>query len=641
MMIKIKRIGFQNKSFLLHLLNSKKIVLFIFLLLFVILSKKVYAKENNQFVTIVNPVRLSSYNKNPGQSILSEYSVVNKLNLPATWLLTYDVLGSPSLVSLFKRMNKDQEFGIFLEVTENFSNNAGVIYNNTGFWHHANSVFLSGYKQEERIKLIDTVFEKFKNEFSFYPTSVGSWWTDSYSLSYMKEKYGINANLGCSDQFSTDGYKIWGQPFSIPFYPSKYHSGIPASDEAVKLGIVTTLWAPRDPLNGYYSSLFSTQDYLMAGKGLDTEYFKKLVSIYANKNDNSFGQITIGLEGDLDKEVYGREYLNQILYIKSLLLKNEIEVLNMSKFSEWYRKTYPKLIESYFIKSTDLLGTNNIVTWFQNSKYRLSYEEDSNGQITIRDFRVYDKNFQEPYYISPNRNFSLKINIPSVIDKVSYPDNVWVLEKGSSISFLDDKIIVKTNTKIPEFIKKSKYLNIEKRKNEIQIAFKDFEYPKEGKIIKDFSVEAKHTFRSPKAMFRAVFSAILNSEWGLFKKIDYLIPQEEIHALEFLNIQPKGKVLVYDKECLQCSYSTEFRPPVFSNIRDYVGKFSNKKIVYNSSIFELLSREEAKKKLKSLGVKYIYLVKFEDYEEKIPYSPGDLGIEKIFENANSEIWRVK
>ncbi|MFH1827545.1 MAG: hypothetical protein ABH812_03955 [bacterium] len=615
----------------------KKIILFVFLLLFLFYPKKVYAEENNQFVTIVNPVRLSSYNKYPEQSILSEYSVVNKLNLPATWLLTYDVLDSPNLASLFKSMNKDQEFGIFLEVTENYSKKAEIVYNNTGFWHHSNSVFLSGYTQEERIKLIDTVFEKFKKKFGFYPTSVGSWWTDSYSLSYMKEKYGITANLGCSDQFSTDGYKIWGQPFSIPFYPSKYHAGIPASDEAVKLGIVTTLWAPRDPLNGYYSSLFSTQDYLVAGNELDTEYFKKLVSIYANKNDDSFGQITIGLEADLGKEVYSKEYFNQVSYIKSLLLKGEIEVLNMSKFSEWYRNTYPKLTESYSIKSNDLLGTNNIVTWFQNSKYRLSYEEDGYGQITIRDFRVYDKNFQEPYYISPNRGFDLNINIPSVIDKVNYPNDVWVLEKGSSISFLDDRIIVRTNTKLPEFIKKSKYLDIKKIKNEIQISFKDFGYSKDGKIIKDFSIEAKHVLRSP----RALFSAILNREWELFKKVDYLIPQEEIHALEFLHTQPNGKVLVYDKECLQCSYSTEFRPPAFSNIKNYIRKFSNKRIVYNSSIFELLTREEGKQKLKTLNIKYIYLVKFEYYEEKIPYSPGDLGIEKIFENANAEIWRVK
>ena len=109
----------------------------------------------------------------------------------------------------------------------------------------------------------------------YYPTSVGSWLTDSFSLAYMKEKYGITANLGCSDQFSTDGYKIWGQYWSTPFYQSKYHAGIPASDIFVKLDLVTIQWASRDPLNGYYSSLFSTQDYLLTRKNLDFEYFKK------------------------------------------------------------------------------------------------------------------------------------------------------------------------------------------------------------------------------------------------------------------------------------------------------------------------------------------------------------------------------
>jgi hypothetical protein len=45
--------------------------------------------------------------------------------------------------------------------------------------------------------------------------------------------------------------------------------------------------------------------------------------------------------------------------------------------------------------------------------------------------------------------------------------------------------------------------------------------------------------------------------------------------------------------------------------------------------------------LNKLNVRYVYLVKFEGYEEKMPFSPGDLNVEKIFSNANAEIWRVR
>lgn len=607
---------------------------------FILLFKTVNiisADNKNQFVTIVNPVRVSSYAVDLEKSLTSEYQVVKNLDLPATWLLTFDVLKNPEIMSIIKNMNKNQEFGIFLEVTKNFADQADVEYNDSGFWHHASSVFLSGYPQEERIKLIDQVFETFKDKLGYYPTSVGSWWTDSYSLSYMKDKYGITANLGCSDQFSTDGYMIWGLPFSVPFYPSKFHAGIPANDESVKLDIVTTLWAPRDPLNGYYNSLFSTQDYLVTGKGIKTNYFKKLVNTYAFKNGNPFGHITVGLESDLDPGGYKNEYYNQLSYIKELFSKGDVNVLNMGDFSKWFRETFRGLQPNLFLHSEDLLGSENSVTWFQNSRYRFSYEENKNEEIIVRDFRVYDENFVEPYYISPNASFNLTINTPSVIDKISNSENIWILEKESKINFFDKEIIIETESKIPDFIKDNKYLDISKSKDEIIIGFKDFDYPKEGKVVKDFSIEAKHTFSSPKTLL----GLILKGNFSVFKKVEYFIPQEEIIALNFLFVQPKGKVLVYDKECLQCSYSTDLKPLVFSNARKYIEKLSDKKIVYDIDIFENLEREKAKKKLKDLNIKYIYLVKFEEYQEKIPYSPGDLGIEKIFENANAEIWIVK
>ena len=189
----------------------KKIIwLFVILVCGFISVEEVKADDVNQFVTIVNPVRISNYNKTPYESLLSEYKVVKLRNLSATWLLTFDVLENKAMVNLLKSMDENQELGIFLEVTANFAQALGVIYHDTGFWHHANSVFLSGYTQEERKKLIDKVFETFREIFGYYPVSVGSWWTDSFSLSYAKEKYDILANLDCSDQFATDGYKIWG-----------------------------------------------------------------------------------------------------------------------------------------------------------------------------------------------------------------------------------------------------------------------------------------------------------------------------------------------------------------------------------------------------------------------------------------------
>ncbi|MDP2684774.1 MAG: hypothetical protein Q8P20_07110, partial [bacterium] len=259
---------------------------------------KIQAKELNKYITIVNPVRISRYTITPAESLKSEYKAVSKHGFPATWLLTYDALNNEDIISEIRKMDTNQEFGVFLEVTKTFASEAGVEYHNSGFWHHASAVFLSGYTQEERIILIDKVFDKFKQEFGAYPKSIGSWWTDGYSLSYVKDKYGVVANLVCADQFSTDGYQLWGQPWQVPYYSSKIYPAVPASNTENKLDLVNIQWASRDPLNGYNSSLYSTQDYLVAENALDTNYFHKLLDLYLNTKDMS--QITVGLEADLD-----------------------------------------------------------------------------------------------------------------------------------------------------------------------------------------------------------------------------------------------------------------------------------------------------------------------------------------------------
>ena len=571
------------------------------LLLSLFSPSSVLAQDNERFITIVNPVRISSYTKDPTKSLKSEYAVIRERDLPATWLLTYDALDNPGIITLVKSMDEKQEPGTFLEVTPAFAKGAGVEYHDTGFWHHASSVFLSGYTQDERKLLIDTVFEKFKSVFGYYPASVGSWWTDSFSLSYMKEKYAITANLVCSDQFSTDGYQLWGQPWGVPYYPSKFYAAVPASSGSVKLDIVNIQWAPRDPLNGYDSSLYSTQDYLLASKPQDISYFRKLVEFYS-----SYGQVTVGLESDLGPAGYGGEFAKQMDVVAEEM-KNGIGVVTMSDFSEWYREKYPNLSPSVLLEAEDFLGSGVKAVWSQSPEYRLFYTIDpETHEITVRDLRFYNANLEEPYYYSPNRSFNLTINISAAVDEISFKEGI-------------KKLKPETKNIIEKFAKEK------------------FTVPLGGVLVKGLSAEAIHFFRQKKA----ILSLLTGKGWNYFNKIDYLIPQGESYALDFLSKMPSGKVMVYNNECLQCEYHTKYKPPAFANLRGYVRKYGKHPIVYNSSVIKAKTREEARKEFNKLKMKYVYLVKFESYFEQLPFSPGDLNVEKIFSNANAEIWSVK
>lgn len=615
---------------------SYKIIFFVVLLFFLSFSN-IYAEENERYITIVNPVRISRYAKTPAKSLKSEYQAINKYNFAATWLLTYDALEDVSVINEIKKMDKYQEYGVFLEVTQTFAKDAEIEYHDTGFWHHASGVFLSGYSQEERVILIDKLFEKYKEVFGTYPRSIGSWWTDGYSLSYIKEKYGVVANLVCSDQYSTDGYQIWGQPWQVPYYPRKTHPAVPASSEENKLDLINIQWASRDPLNGYQSSLYSTQDYLVSEKTQDISYFEKLLDLYLNTKELS--QIVVGLEADLDFTAYSGEFLKQIDVVKKYSDKG-VKVITMSQFYDRYKNRYPDISPITSIESSDLLNSEVKSFWYNSPTYRLHYIIDTlDNSIQIKDLRVYGESLIDPYYFSPNNEFNLSIKTPSIIDSIENLEDIWKLPKNSRILPSQNGFIIKgSNVKIPKTISNNPLIDVSVGKNEVEIKFKEIVFDEiDGNTIEGFTSEALHFFKTKKSLLKL----LSGSGWNYFEKIEYLIPQGEVYALLYLQALPQGKVMIFDNECLQCVWHTNNKPIFFANLRNYVKKYSKHPIIYNSSVLKAKTIEEAQKEFKKARVKYVYLVKFEEYREKLPFSPGDLGVKRIYSNANAEIWEVE
>lgn len=647
----------------------------------------------NQFVAIVNPVRVSTYTKNLDLNIKTQFGILEKNKLPATWLLTFDVLENPEVVKLLKTFPANQDFGIFLEVTQNFAQKTDVAYSPGSSWHFANKVFLSGYTQEDRKKFIDTVFSKFKSEFGYFPTSVGSWWTDSYSLNYMKEKYNITANLVCADQFSTDRYQIWGQPWMQPYYPSKLHAAIPAQDTSTKIDIVNMQWAARDPFNGYYNSLYSLQDYSVGPVAQGIDYFEKILNLYAFKNDNPFGFAVVGLESDLSPQSYEGEYSQRLDLISKLSKPHKINAVTMNEFSKWYRKKYPNLSPAGKFISDDLLGKSTKVYWYQSEYYRIGLSHDKTKNSTkIFDLRVYSKDTIEPYYSVPNRQFDLSVYIPSLFDEINYSSDVWNLEMGSfknsfmqdeemklvfekaEIEFKKDSLNIKTdeNFSIPALVTESQSVKLAKSGSSLSLTFNS-QNPSSNNTANyyDLSAETTHLLASKKfwlltlaimsvlailllitfmgrrskklkAIFLILLIFVVGGLFVWFRRslVQYEINQSELYALWRLSVLPDGKVLVFDRECLQCEYVSQNKPAVFANKRGYVRKYGKHPIVYNKSVYLAKDQNEAAEEFKKTKAKFVYLVKYGDYIEKLPFSPGDLGVEKIFANAYAEIWKT-
>ena len=653
-----------------------KKVLSLFLLFFVfqLFITKAQAAENS-YVTIVNPQRIAEYTTDYMASFQAEKDEIISRNLPATWPVTYDVLLRADFVKELRALPENQELGLFLEIGEKISADAGVVYNKSDSWHRANSLFLSGYTQSERKKLIDVYFSKFKKEFGYYPKSVGAWWVDAYSLDYMHEKYKITGVLGMSDQYNLDGYSLWGTWWSVPYYPSKFNAALPAQTEKNKLEVVTQRWAPREPLNGYAAkttleyehksevtpSLFSLQDY--GTLGLPDSYFSQLLKTYAVKQPyNQFGHAVIGLEGDLKPLDYSTYFAQRLDIVKALENSNNITILTMGQFSSWYMKTFPNLSPSHIVESSNLLATDSKrATWIQTPSYRLGIVSDPEAdESKIIDYRSYNELLPEPYLVSPNNNFSLSINLPFIIDSVILPTSVKNTQLGmlktitaNTISFNKGDLLI--NNKSLTFPDNSLRLTESK-------------IPKEGIVINDFSLTIpfaiKHRLPFPiepvliggiilaaaiislfkKRVVVLLFGFVLILGIGsviLLPGSTFYISPTEMDGLKVLKQMPEGKILVYDKDCFDCVYQTKYKPAAMAGKKAYVGQLSGKKTDVNMSFVVAKTSSDARKILKDKGITYVYLSRYEDYIESLPYLPQDLNLERVYENANTEIYKIK
>lgn len=418
----------------------RKIIVLLLFLLSITLVPTILA-QGDSFVSIVNPIRGADFweikDQKPETVILGQIEILKQFNFPATWLLRFDAMGNKSIIDALKNRVLDEK-GLFLEVTPSWTDLAKVEYHKSASWHSAGNAFLTGYERLERERLIDIAFEKFQSVFGVYPSSVGAWWIDSYSLGYMQKKYGITAALIVSDQYSTDNYQIWGQYFSTPYYPSKNNSLHPAQVLENKLDVVIMQWAARDPLNGYgngvMESTFSVQanDYLDY-HDLNTEYFSSLADIYTKQQFNQFGHLVVGLENSYLWNEYSKEFENQIRTLLEKKNANQLAIVSMKDFAVWYKSTFPKLSPTQIIIADDPLGSFKKTIWFMNPYFRAGWFYNQDGS-TFRDIRQYIDGEEELCFKVRCEAVNFATSATRVLDDVSF-GHKWVIDQGKISDF--------------------------------------------------------------------------------------------------------------------------------------------------------------------------------------------------------------
>lgn len=419
---------------------SKACDLLILLLFSFFLTKPTFASQNS-FVSVVNPIRGGDFWENKDQKIdtavLGEAEILKKFNVKTTWLIRYDAILDEGIINKLNTFSSDEK-GLFLEVTPTWTKDAGVEYHKGNSWHSAGSAFLTGYDLREREKLIDTSFEKFKRIFGIYPKSVGAWWVDSYSLSYMQKKYAILASLIVADQYTTDNYQIWGQYFSTPYYPSKNNALHPAQSLENKLPIVMVQWAPRDPLNSYGNGVEESTYSLQANDYIDyhnlnTKYFSKLLDLYTKQPLNKFSHIVVGLENSYSWQKYSSEYENQIKTLANRRDLGQVFLVSLEDFANWYKFAFPDFSPEQIIVADDSLGSYKKVVWFMNTYYRAGWFLNQDGSV-FRDIRQYIDGEEELCYKVRCDSVNFATSATRVLDEVSFGHKL-VVDQGKISDF--------------------------------------------------------------------------------------------------------------------------------------------------------------------------------------------------------------
>lgn len=390
--------------------------IFLWLTIIFLFPKNLEALEDtincsDRYVMLVNPVRgRSLWVESSVNPLKNQYDIVKQYDFPVTWLLQYDVLEDKELISVIGDFNNKQEKGVFLEVSEQFAKDSRVIYPYSSTWYSPDAVFFSAYTQSERRRLIDNLFVGFKKEFGFYPKSVGAWWIDSYSLNYMKEKYGIKSAIIVADQKTTDNYGVWGQWWGVPYYPSKANILTPAGNLENKQDVVVIQWALRDPVlaigEGTKFSNFSLQanDYIRQGE--NTAYFEELINTYLDCQ-NPLGQVTVGLETGSDSVAYKEEYERQLEVLKRI---PNLQFVSMQQFYEIFSKKYPEYPKEIIIGAKDS-------KWIMNPEKRVNERFNDiikyNPEVSFSDYFIAAKDkFLNRVLTSENRQKNQNINLP-------------------------------------------------------------------------------------------------------------------------------------------------------------------------------------------------------------------------------------
>ena len=367
-------------------------------------------KDRLKIVNIVNFIRLLEP-RDPSitedvlyETVVKQVDMMKKYHLGGTFLLQYDALLDPRYQKLLKSLPRSSfEIGAWWEIPQPLVEKAGLKWRGRYPWDwRANIGFSTGYSPEEREKLADVYMNDFKKIFGYYPQSVGSWFIDAHTLSYLYLKYKIVASSNCKDQYGTDGYTLWGGYWNQAYYPSKINSYMPAQHEDNQIPVPIFRMLGSDPVRQYDNGLGTdrqgviTLEPVYKDGGGDSAWVNWFFKEFVEGESMEFAYTQAGQENSFTWDAMSKGFGIQLPLIARLRDEKKIKVETLAESGKWFSEHYKVTPATSVTINEDLKGSDRKTVWFDSRFYRMNLEWEK-GTLRFRDIHLFNEKLPSPY----------------------------------------------------------------------------------------------------------------------------------------------------------------------------------------------------------------------------------------------------
>ena len=389
------------------------------------------------------PSEVADFMLDDFETIRKEIITVKQYGFPGTYALKHDALMDKRYQDLLKTyLDESDELGAWWEITEDMCRRAGISFRDQKemdlFEDQVQSTYCLGYSIEDRKRLVDVYMEDFYSVFGSYPKSIGSWVIDSVTVEYAAEKYGVEVACMCRDQMATDGFTLWGGWPNGLYFPSRKNEFIPAQNVENQISIPMVRLLTPDPIYNFeccvregLQGVYSAEPAWLTGR--DPKWISWIFRSLSQEDALGVGYAQVGQENGFLWENIKPGLAPQLDEIKRLHAAGKLRVETMAQSARWFKKKYRVTPPMTFQANTDWWEEMNLSeTFYASVNYRLSLLQEQ-GTLRIRDWFVYDENYESRYLHGAMKGTQSLNDAPPVL----FPQ-IWMEGGRPFIRLLDE-----------------------------------------------------------------------------------------------------------------------------------------------------------------------------------------------------------